>query len=580
MAEKSGRKCEITLTLMERVFDMANLHRFSLVFNGVSVSSIDDLRKNYSERDAFGYYQNGLLCKWLIAWDYKTEYDLMMNLPKADESSLKKAIRDILMGKAVCMQKKDEINSISSVPGKLPKIKLAAIGQEKKISDFDVNLLSLSQVIENNPVLKEKLEIRQIYFYGLTRYIKLGKWKSTYISAQIELYKKALCGKNSDGGKALTNSQFKTKSSLIAKYVYLLIFDLFSMIGFSEEKMLSENMKVVLATMLIELPLKFEDLSRIVDIHSAVIGKEEAWKRVKEIPQLGHYWDYVDSIRTNLSFKNKRPVRFLVTATMSAGKSTFINALAGKNINLSKNMACTSKIHHLLSKPYEDGYTSKCDGDFILNANDKELMNNSEKNLSSDIFMSTCFSGLLKGKRIMLCDSPGVNSSKNADHQYVTEKMVEKHEYDMVLYVINATQIGTNDDQVHLSYIHQNIGNTPIIFIVNKIDEFREDEDNIAESLNDVIKYLKQVGFTDPVVCPVSAYAGFLAKTAAKGIELSFVHEDMFRRNIRYFKSNDISWYYEKYYPEIHMEEPKDKINQLIKHSGLIYIEKIISRYC
>lgn len=53
MAEKSGRKCEITL--MERVFDMANLHRFSLVVNGVSISSIDGLRKNYSESDVFGY---------------------------------------------------------------------------------------------------------------------------------------------------------------------------------------------------------------------------------------------------------------------------------------------------------------------------------------------------------------------------------------------------------------------------------------------------------------------------------------------------------------------------------------------
>ncbi len=546
---------------------MADQHRFSLVFGGVSISNINDLRKNYSEKDALGYYQNGLLCKWLNAWNYKEEYDLIANLSVTDEELLKKSIHDILMGQTL-------------TPGKLPIIELSDIAQPTVISNFDVDNMSLSQIIKYNPITKELPELQQMYFYCLYRYVKLGKWKNTYTYAQLDRYRKILCGNKSDKGKSLTNAQFRSKSFLLKKYVYLMVLDLFLIIGFSDKEMQSENMKIVLATMIVELPFKFEDLSKMVDIHSAVINN--TWERIEKISELDRYKDYVDRIRTNLSFKRRRPTRFMVTATMSAGKSTFINALSGKNVNLSRNTACTSKIHHLISKPYEDGCTSKFDKDFIIDATDEELMHNNEKNVSDDIFISTYFTGLLNGKRIVLYDSPGVNSSKNADHQSVTEKMIETHGYDMILYIINATQIGTNDDEAHLNYVCQNIGKTPILFIVNKIDEFREGEDDVGESLCNIIKYLKKIGFKDPVICPVSAKSGYLAKIEKKGEKLSQINKNALNNKIMYFEDekNDLSSFYEKYYPELHLTEPEDEINQLLKHSGLTYIEKIISRYC
>ena len=133
---------------------MADQHRFSLVFGGVSISNINDLRKNYSEKDALGYYQNGLLCKWLNAWNYKEEYDLIAKLSVTDEELLKKSIHDILMGQTL-------------TPGKLPIIELSDIAQPTVISNFDVDNMSLSQIIKYNPVTKELPELQQMYFYGL-----------------------------------------------------------------------------------------------------------------------------------------------------------------------------------------------------------------------------------------------------------------------------------------------------------------------------------------------------------------------------------------------------------------------------
>lgn len=48
-------------------------------------------------------------------------------------------------------------------------------------------------------------------------------------------------------------------------------------------------------------------------------------------PRLSNEREYIRLMRRNRQFQQKKPCTLLVTATMSAGKSSFINALAGKN---------------------------------------------------------------------------------------------------------------------------------------------------------------------------------------------------------------------------------------------------------
>ena len=77
-----------------------------------------------------------------------------------------------------------------------------------------------------------------------------------------------------------------------------------------------------------------------------------------------------------------KPYNILITATMSAGKSTLINSLIGKNISLMQNMACTSKIHTIISKPLEDGVSSEYDHDLSMAASIEDLLSDNEDNKS------------------------------------------------------------------------------------------------------------------------------------------------------------------------------------------------------
>ena len=84
--------------------------------------------------------------------------------------------------------------------------------------------------------------------------------------------------------------------------------------------------------------------------------------------------------RENLAYL-RRPTRtILLTANMSAGKSTLLNALVGKQISKTQNAACTAKCHYIYSKAFEDGFNYEYDYLLDLNADQETLMNdNSDK---------------------------------------------------------------------------------------------------------------------------------------------------------------------------------------------------------
>lgn len=138
---------------------------------------------------------------------------------------------------------------------------------------------------------------------------------------------------------------------------------------------------------------------------------------------------------------------------MSAGKSTFINSLTGKNICRSQNMACTSKIHMIINKAYEDGYSYEYDHDLVMTAGSEELLIDNELNKTDMIYVGTEFNGYLEKQRIIINDSPGVNYSENIEHRDITRKLINSGKYDLLVYIMNATQLGTDDDAEHLDYV-------------------------------------------------------------------------------------------------------------------------------
>ena len=263
---------------------------------------------------------------------------------------------------------------------------------------------------------------------------------------------------------------------------------------------------------------------------------------------------------------------------MSAGKSTLINALTGKNISLTQNMACTSKIHTIISKPFEDGVTSEYDHDLLMDASKEDLLSDNESNFSSKITVSTYFKGTLGGKRIILLDSPGVNSSVNEEHREISYNLIRSRKYNLLLYVMNATQLATNDEDLHLEMVKKHIGRSKILFIINKIDQLITEDDNLSDVIENQRRFLNSKGFKNPIICPVSSRAAFVVKKSQKE-ELNRIESREMNICIDKFELNSMADYYENILRCSPIENSKDEVKTLFKNCGFAYLEQIIERY-
>jgi len=310
-------------------------------------------------------------------------------------------------------------------------------------------------------------------------------------------------------------------------------------------------------------------------IIKSVQGSEKKISNLEKSPVLSKETKYVNQIRRNVMFKRKEPVGIMVTATMSAGKSTFINSLTGKYICLSQNMACTSKIHSIINKPFEDGFSYEYDHDLIMAAGKKELLNDNELNTSDRIYVSTHYDGGLANERMLINDSPGVNFSGDSEHKLIADRLIKGRRYNLLIYVMNSTQLATNDEDEHLEFVKHTIGRTPIIFVMNKIDSYNVEDEDVIETIKRQTEYLKKKGFKNPMVCPVSARAGYLAKQYLS-TGLSKSEERELYNYIDKFEQMRLEEYYKKRFPKIIIEDVEQEEMQLLKTCGLSYVEQII----
>lgn len=222
--------------------------------------------------------------------------------------------------------------------------------------------------------------------------------------------------------------------------------------------------------------------------------------------------------------KNKNTTRtVLIVSTMSSGKSTLVNAILGEDILLSKNEACTSKSYHIYKK---DGLKNKLhvisydENDILLNEEfisikNKEAIKNYMNRINSDekINKVKLWGNFRKIKNLSIIDTPGSNNSLDCTHMKKTIDTIKYSEYDNIVYILNATQLGVNDDVELLGYLKQytTIDYKDIIFVINKIDELDiEQEDSLNGILNNCKLYLNSCGFNSPKIFMTSAYVARL----------------------------------------------------------------------
>lgn len=206
----------------------------------------------------------------------------------------------------------------------------------------------------------------------------------------------------------------------------------------------------------------------------------------------------------------------VVIATMSAGKSTVINALLGQELLHSANEATTAtitRIHDQDELPFFSGSAYSYQDKLVDEAHQLDAETMRKWNANPEIKLID-IAGNIKALHnstsdIVIYDTPGPNNSQDGNHEKLTMEVINDGNFGLVLYVLNATQLGVNDDHSLLDKILQSFKkhqDKEIIFLLNKADMLdAEKGESIEKVLANVKAYLEKIGFEQPVIIPTSA---------------------------------------------------------------------------
>ena len=286
-----------------------------------------------------------------------------------------------------------------------------------------------------------------------------------------------------------------------------------------------------------------------------------------------------------------------VIATMSSGKSTFINALLGEDLLPSKNQACTARILPIIDKDNMENFSANV----IYKSGERRTVMLSNEEISDFNNDSTIENLLIEGdikgiknysKSLVIYDTPGANFSGDVTHQEITYDFISKFKKGLLIYLINATQFGINDDKELLENVIDKVnksnGKIEVLYVVNKIDQFDIEKEDIKETIKEIKQYLINTGANKPKIIPISALAAKVFKKVIAEKELS-------RRELRDFYN-----YYELFEPKEYClsryaildEEEKGEmvkiggekiekasIIQAINNTGITLVEDTIDSY-
>lgn len=295
----------------------------------------------------------------------------------------------------------------------------------------------------------------------------------------------------------------------------------------------------------------------------------------------------------NIDISRLFPV--VVMANMSSGKSTLINALLEKDILPSKNQACTAKIYSILDDDSADGYkiyVTKNNGHTAVIEKDllKELEKANEDPKVENILVVGDIKGIMNtDKSLLVIDTPGPNNSVDTTHSSMTEAVLRKVNQGLIIYVINATQMGINDDKKLLSLLKAKVDNNKnisVLYVINKIDQLDLENESIEDFVLQTKQYVESNGLKVDNIIPVSALSANLFKKVLKGKSLTRKEKHDFAICYDLYKTTDIkmtSYAITTDLPDqfdvISLGKTEYKVSDIkaaLDNTGLPYLEKII----
>lgn len=308
-----------------------------------------------------------------------------------------------------------------------------------------------------------------------------------------------------------------------------------------------------------------------------------------------------------------------VVATMSAGKSTLINAMLGTKLMPSKQEACPAIITRI-KDCYSEASSFKAEV-----YNQEEVMFKTYENLTykdiEDLISDENISVIhvtgnipfvsSEDVSLVLIDTPGPNNSRDKRHKKVQSEFLSQSSKALILYIMTG-EFGTDDDNTLLNRVAESMSvggkqsKDRFIFVVNKLDDRKPEDGDTDHTLEKVRAYLKTHGISNPNLFPASALTALNIRLIKSGPEnVDYKTRDDTESKVKKFNSKDRKdangqplkpLHFETYAPlppslcgEIsgHLESTRsewdgrdnENPDEALIHTGIVSIEAAIRQY-
>ena len=243
-----------------------------------------------------------------------------------------------------------------------------------------------------------------------------------------------------------------------------------------------------------------------------------------------------------------------VCANLSAGKSTLVNALLGKDLLPARNEVATAKIISVYDRDGMNKVFGCCVSknrvaavSCCADVDSRQVATwNSDPNVRH-IFLQSDFDGIGNGVRVVVVhDTPGTNASRFPAHREATLAFLRGKKQDALLYVVNFENMMSDDQEVLLRDIIslQSAKNKiPVVFAINKLDSVDPQKEDANGNLEEFDKHVREVGYSNYVIMPVAARGGRLLKMALLGRSSDFTEkesDDFERVFLGFYKRMDV----------------------------------------
>lgn len=340
--------------------------------------------------------------------------------------------------------------------------------------------------------------------------------------------------------------------------------------------------------------------------YADVSNEKEIFKLINkiEISNMFYDSDLIKFINKQDEYFNKKTFDIAVCATVSSGKSTFINALLGNELLPEANEATTALITTICNS-YEKyrtvGYSTLKESVYdVINSDffneDKMIKDKIDywnTNLSNDgrIFVQYKFDGIsCKNKTCVIHDTPGTNSSRYPKHHDITMNFLKNNRLDAIIFLLDVSQsLTTTDVEFLLTELYNKViveTKIPILFVFNKCDKIDKEKEDLENNSNKYKNDLEKIGYKNPKIFYLSSKTAKLARMLLNG------KADLFTRKEKSFlneclKESFLSDNYSDNYKNMEFNSTKkvyfdkkeynvSEVIKLLNYTGIYEVEKQI----